>query len=247
MAPPPLSQATQLKSCFRQRKSCLKQDQPVEVCGTHMATSYGYALAPSAGAASPNTRRRNKRCIAFGRLEIHEFPIILGDNPSCSDGAPLTVGWTRVHHMVFDMEYYETYNPSEGRRRKDKMKLSVAERYQMYVMIVEGLMFLWSLIVTVFFTTLPRCAPMRWRPCDFLFACRLTDLLLAPADYWTKVTPWWILLGVHWRCWRRSKIEQIRIEIASGMEYTKQSKQLPKLFGRLPEEVLCWRSPLLKC
>ena len=139
MTPPPSSsQRMPLKSCFRQRKSCLKQEQQVEDFEARESARYGYILAPSAGAASPNTRRRNKRCIAFGRLEIHEFPIILGDNPSCSDGAPLTIGWNRVHHIAFDMEYYETYNPSEGRRRKDKMKLSVTERYEMYViMMVE--------------------------------------------------------------------------------------------------------------
>jgi hypothetical protein len=132
MTPPPSSlTTTTLKSCFRQRKSCLKGEQHGDGGEAWHNTGYGYALAPSAGAASPNTRRRNKRCIAFGRLEIHEFPIILGDNPSCSDGAPLTVGWERVRHMVFDMEYYETYNPSESRRRKDKMKLSVAERSEM--------------------------------------------------------------------------------------------------------------------
>lgn len=137
MTPPPSSQRKQLKSCLRQRKSCMKQEEELVVAGeARQTSSYGYALAPSSGASSPNTRRRNKRCIAFGRLEIHEFPIILGDNPSCSDGAPLTVGWNCVHHMVFDIEYYETYNPSECRRRKDKMKLSVAERSE--ILLNEG-------------------------------------------------------------------------------------------------------------
>ena len=31
--------------------------------------------------------------VAFGDVTILEFPIILGDNPGCSGGAPITIGW----------------------------------------------------------------------------------------------------------------------------------------------------------
>jgi hypothetical protein len=81
---------------------------------------------------SPNTRRRrNKRRVGFGRLEINVHPSIMGDNPSCSDGCPLAIGWNRRHYTVFDVEYYETYNPSEKRRKKQQLLLTVGDRSEM--------------------------------------------------------------------------------------------------------------------
>lgn len=108
--PPSPANTLRLKSCMKALKPCLRQ-QGVPVV------------------SSPNTRRRKqKRRVAFGRLEINEHPSIMGDNPSVSDGCPLAIGWNRRRHTVFDVQYYETYNPSEQRRSKSQLLLGVAER-----------------------------------------------------------------------------------------------------------------------
>ena len=39
------------------------------------------------------TTRKSKQ-VRFGDLTITEYPIILGDNPSCN-GAPITIGWRK--------------------------------------------------------------------------------------------------------------------------------------------------------
>ena len=82
----------------------------------------------------PWTRRRRR--VAFGRIEIKEYPYQLGDNPSVSDGAPLTIAWEPQSTTVFEVESYEAYHPSSARRRvKGKhdsgLKLSVARRAEM--------------------------------------------------------------------------------------------------------------------
>lgn len=101
-----------LKSCLKPLRSCLK--------------------SVDGGKSSPK-RRRSKRRIVFGRVAIAEFPRVLGDNPSCSDGAPLTLGWQAIHNVAFELEYYEAYHASEDRRQKNELKLGPGDRSEMYV------------------------------------------------------------------------------------------------------------------
>jgi hypothetical protein len=99
------------------RKSCIKQ-QPDE-----SSTS-----SSSNKSSSWHTRRRR---VCFGRIEIKEHSYEMGDNPSVSDGAPLTIAWKSQKEVVFDVEYYEAYHPSQERKRKDAFKLSVSRRAEM--------------------------------------------------------------------------------------------------------------------
>jgi hypothetical protein len=63
---------------------------------------------------------------------VYEHAYEMGDNPGVSDGAPLTIGWDLQDKRVFDVAYYETYFPSEHRRKeRTGMKLGVAERAKM--------------------------------------------------------------------------------------------------------------------
>lgn len=83
-------------------------------------------------AAGVGKGRRKK--VTFGHIEIYEHAIEMGDNPSVSDGAPITIGWSLQSKRAFDISYFETYFPSEERRRNQSLKLSVAQRAKMYVL-----------------------------------------------------------------------------------------------------------------
>ena len=75
---------------------------------------------------------KNKKKVWFDRVEIYEHAYALGENPSVSDGAPLTIEWEAQDKNVYELEYYETYNPSSKRRRaKNGLKLTVTERAQL--------------------------------------------------------------------------------------------------------------------
>ena len=80
---------------------------------------------------SRSYRVNRRRKVWFNRIEINEHPYELGDNPSVSDGAPLTIAWKSQAKTVFEIEYYETYRPSSERRKKNDLRLSVSERAQM--------------------------------------------------------------------------------------------------------------------
>ena len=70
--------------------------------------------------------RRKK--VIFDTIEIHEHPYELGDNPSVSDGVPLTISWHCQSKIVFELDYYEIYRPSSERKSKQNLRLSVPER-----------------------------------------------------------------------------------------------------------------------
>jgi hypothetical protein len=70
--------------------------------------------------------------VTFGRMEVFEHAYELGDNPGVSDGPPLTIGWEAQAKRVFDVAYYETYFPSEHRRKeRSGLKMGVTERARM--------------------------------------------------------------------------------------------------------------------
>jgi hypothetical protein len=73
-------------------------------------------------------RSHRRRKVAFGHIEVYEHSYEMGDNPCVSDGVPLTIGWELQSKHAFDIAYFETYFPSEERRKKASMRLGVTER-----------------------------------------------------------------------------------------------------------------------
>lgn len=56
--------------------------------------------------ATPTTRTRTSR-ISFSHIQIREYPIIVGDNPSIMTGTPVTIDWEPVEEATFDFQDYE--------------------------------------------------------------------------------------------------------------------------------------------
>ena len=56
----------------------------------------------------------------FDTVEIKYHKVILGDNPSVSDGAPITIHWKYHTREVLDISNFESKDPTSCRiRRKD--------------------------------------------------------------------------------------------------------------------------------
>lgn len=64
--------------------------------------------------------------VRFGHLTITEFPIILGDNPAVTSGAPITIDWAPQGEYGFSINAYEQCKPK--RRRRRKLLISVSNR-----------------------------------------------------------------------------------------------------------------------
>jgi hypothetical protein len=68
--------------------------------------------------------------VTFGELTIHEHPLQLGDNPSCSSGAPLTIGWKAQSSSTRNLDLYE-YMRGERRHGRKQLVIPVQERAQL--------------------------------------------------------------------------------------------------------------------
>jgi hypothetical protein len=56
--------------------------------------------------------------VHFSDLTIAEYPMILGDHPSCNNGAPVTIGWEQQASQTRNLELYEyTRKPRRTRRQ----------------------------------------------------------------------------------------------------------------------------------
>jgi hypothetical protein len=60
-----------------------------------------------------------KQQIRFSTIEIRDYPRILGDNPSTTQGPPLTIDWIPMRSCSLSIDEYEQSRPP--RRQKDKM------------------------------------------------------------------------------------------------------------------------------
>ena len=94
----------------------------------------GHCQNISSGRPSAN---QTKKKIWFNKVEIKEYPIILGDNPSTSDGVPLTIDWKPQRYEQWDLHDYEInhhYNQNfkrQNRRHGKHLMIPATERTQL--------------------------------------------------------------------------------------------------------------------
>eukprot|EP00565_Helicotheca_tamesis_P005343 CAMPEP_0185735972 /NCGR_PEP_ID=MMETSP1171-20130828/26579_1 /TAXON_ID=374046 /ORGANISM="Helicotheca tamensis, Strain CCMP826" /LENGTH=271 /DNA_ID=CAMNT_0028406439 /DNA_START=72 /DNA_END=887 /DNA_ORIENTATION=+ len=74
-------------------------------------------------------RGQSKVSVAFATVEIQEYPITLGDNPSVSSGPPLTVSWVPSEKTMYSVEKYEGLRESKRRRSGSQLILKPSERW----------------------------------------------------------------------------------------------------------------------
>jgi hypothetical protein len=74
------------------------------------------------------TQREQEKRVCFGSLTVFEFPTILGDNPACRIGPPLTIAWKHQDSFTLTVEDYENTRPE--RRRQTQMIVPVSARQE---------------------------------------------------------------------------------------------------------------------
>ena len=73
------------------------------------------------------------KTVSFGPLTIHEHALELGDNPACSSGAPLTLGWKAENTSTLNLELFE-YMRGARRRGRKQLLIDVSERAQLLIL-----------------------------------------------------------------------------------------------------------------
>ena len=73
----------------------------------------------SSSISPPSTRnaQRRRSSVQFGSLTIRSYEVQLGDNPSCSNGAPVSIGWRYNELNPIGIDAYEEWMKDKRRSR----------------------------------------------------------------------------------------------------------------------------------
>jgi hypothetical protein len=113
--------------------SCSKKSDHDSTASTSTRTSFcgcntSNSTSNSNSTSSTTSNKKNTSHVSFGSVIILEFPLILGDHPSVSSGAPTTIGWNYQAKSEVDVTVYEdVYRPILPRCRRE-LAMSVPER-----------------------------------------------------------------------------------------------------------------------
>ena len=77
----------------------------------------------------PIEKEKVKKLVEFSHIVVRSYPIILGDNPSVSRGAPVSIGWKHFQVVKVDVDTFEKKKPLP--RSKSQMKIPYDVRYDM--------------------------------------------------------------------------------------------------------------------
>ena len=86
-------------------------------------------LNEAASSDADATQDRPKLKVRFGSVLMRDYDIILGDNPSCTSGVPLTISWDYTEHEPLDVDEYEFSRPP--RRNMAEMQLNYCQRVRL--------------------------------------------------------------------------------------------------------------------
>lgn len=140
------------------KKSCLKQDTSIAATiSTVSSTGTNHSSLPSVSgdgsmdegtvgntkpsrastdnANAPSKQQQKERCsvVTFERIDIREYNVALSENPSCSEGPPIELGWKFHDKQSVLVEDFEEIRRSQRRRRLPELLLSERERRRLLV------------------------------------------------------------------------------------------------------------------
>mmetsp|Transcript_17565 Transcript_17565/g.24764 ORF Transcript_17565/g.24764 Transcript_17565/m.24764 type:complete len:290 (+) Transcript_17565:145-1014(+) len=72
--------------------------------------------------------------VSFESVEFREYPIILGDNPAVSTGAPLTIDWDYQQVDKVQIDEYESKRPA----RRSYVQMAIPKRHREELLVENG-------------------------------------------------------------------------------------------------------------
>lgn len=70
--------------------------------------------------------------VTFDNIEVREYSVVIGDNPSCTSGPPVSIGWSYNEGFVIGVEEYETRRQKRRNFLQMAMPRTVREEMLMY-------------------------------------------------------------------------------------------------------------------
>ncbi len=80
--------------------------------------------------SSINRADPNRRSLSFSTIEIRSYNQTIGDNPSCSKGAPISLHWSYdPQHQTYSLDKYDQYRQSNPPRTRSQMIIPMEIRH----------------------------------------------------------------------------------------------------------------------
>ena len=85
----------------------------------------------------PSNEKVSRKSVSFGHVYFREHNCILGDNPSCSIGPPLGLGWEYIDQGATSLDEYEFEKLARTSYRKDKQNryLSISMHHRKNILL----------------------------------------------------------------------------------------------------------------
>ena len=71
--------------------------------------------------------------VVFDSISIRRHPLVIGDNPSVTSGAPLQIGWKVMSEATHSIDLYEYLQEQNGRRSRRELRFPVDVRSQILI------------------------------------------------------------------------------------------------------------------
>mmetsp|Transcript_5691 Transcript_5691/g.8253 ORF Transcript_5691/g.8253 Transcript_5691/m.8253 type:complete len:211 (-) Transcript_5691:274-906(-) len=75
----------------------------------------------------------NPKSVSFKNISIREYVRIVGDNPSCSNGSPVSIGWIYGNTAVTTVDQYEGNRPI----RRNSFQMVIPQRIRQEMLMEE--------------------------------------------------------------------------------------------------------------
>ena len=106
-------------------KSAMKRS--TSLCALESGNGSDRTLGTYGSSSSGNPDPLLKRNVSFHTMEIREYGVVLGDNPSCSSGPPVQLAWNPHDSTKLRIDDYEEHRPP--RRDRAEMLMSYNVRW----------------------------------------------------------------------------------------------------------------------
>ena len=106
-------------------KSAMKRS--TSLCALESGNGSDRTLGTYDSSSSGNPDPLLKRNVSFHTMEIREYGVVLGDNPSCSSGPPVQLAWNPHDSTKLRIDDYEEHRPP--RRDRAEMLMSYNVRW----------------------------------------------------------------------------------------------------------------------